>query len=126
MGGSSSQVTSVCLLAGDEARILVGLDHQDLGIGALPARRRPGVIGGRGLGVIGVDVQRPEHPREALVFGDGEPLIAEDQHVMGVQRRRDARELAVGQRPREIDAADLRPDHRVERGDGDRLPVRGG
>jgi hypothetical protein len=68
-----------------------------------------------------MDVQWPEHPGEALVIGDAQPLIAEDQHVMGVQRRADVRELAIRQRPREIHAADLGPDHRVERGDGDRF-----
>jgi len=46
-------------------------------------------------------------------------------NVMGVQRGGDVRELAIGQRPRKIDAADLGADHRVERGDGDRFPVRG-
>ena len=65
-------------------------------------------------------VQRPEAAAEALVVLAAESLVAEDQHMVGVEGRLDLGELRVAERLRQVDALDLRADHRIERPDVDR------
>ena len=92
----------VPFLAGHVLGILVGLDDQDLRMLGAGARR------GR------MKVQLAEAAAERLVLLVGELLVAEKDHQIVHQRVMDLLEDLVAERPGEIDAEDLRTDHRRE------------
>ena len=70
---------------------------------------------------VGMDVQRPEAAAEILVLLDGHLLVAEEDHQIVHQRVMHFLELLVAERLAEIDAEDLRADHRGELAYLDRL-----
>src|SRR5882757_7065067 len=68
-----------------------------------------------------MDVQVAEQAAEGDVLVERDHLVAEEDHRVLGQRAMDLVLLAVGKRPAEIDAADLRADDRRQLVDGDGL-----
>ena len=95
-------------LAGHVLGVLVGLDLQPLVVAVAHGLQR-------------MDVQAAEPAAETFVVLGGQVLVAEHHHVVLQQGAADLGELVVGQVGREVDALDLRADHRRQRAHVNRL-----